>query len=76
LRSVSRQIQDCFSRRQTQAVRAAAQAKNEPAAKADDAKVEPQLKESAQENSVVLVSDVDLLTDAPLSRCRRSSASA
>jgi len=40
-----------------------AQAKNEPAAKADDAKVEPQLKESAQENSVVLVSDVDLLTD-------------
>ncbi len=40
-----------------------AQAKKEPAAKADDAKVEPQLKESAQENSVVLVSDVDLLTD-------------
>ncbi|MEK7230959.1 MAG: GldG family protein [Pseudomonadota bacterium] len=38
-------------------------AKKEPDAKADDAKAEPQLKESAQENSVVLVSDVDLLTD-------------
>jgi ABC-type uncharacterized transport system involved in gliding motility auxiliary subunit len=33
------------------------------AAKTQDAKAEPQLKESAQENSVVLVSDVDLLTD-------------
>jgi len=32
-------------------------------AKPDEAKVEPQLKESAQDNSVVLVSDVDLLTD-------------
>jgi len=32
-------------------------------AKADDAKTEPPLKESAQENSVVLVSDVDMLTD-------------
>jgi len=38
-------------------------AKPEPDAKTDDAKGEPQLKESAQENSVVLVSDVDLLTD-------------
>ena len=37
--------------------------RKEPDAKADDAKSEPQLKESAQENSVVLVSDVDLLTD-------------
>jgi ABC-type uncharacterized transport system involved in gliding motility auxiliary subunit len=34
-----------------------------PDAKADEVKGEPQLKESAQENSVVLVSDVDLLTD-------------
>ncbi len=32
-------------------------------AKAEEAKAEPQLKEAAQENSVVLVSDVDLLTD-------------
>ncbi len=32
-------------------------------AKVQDAKAEPHLKESAQENSVVLVSDVDLLTD-------------
>jgi ABC-type uncharacterized transport system involved in gliding motility auxiliary subunit len=31
--------------------------------KADDPKATPQLKESAQENAVVLVSDVDLLTD-------------
>lgn len=38
-------------------------AKPEPDAKADEAKGESQLKESAQENSVVLVSDVDLLTD-------------
>ena len=38
-------------------------AKSEADSKADDAKGEPQLKESAQENSVVLVSDVDLLTD-------------
>jgi ABC-type uncharacterized transport system involved in gliding motility auxiliary subunit len=30
---------------------------------ADEAKAEPQLKESAAENSVVLVSDVDMLTD-------------
>ena len=37
--------------------------KKEPDAKADEATGEPQLKESAQENSVVLVSDVDLLTD-------------
>jgi len=37
--------------------------RKEPDAKADDAKGESQLKESAQENSVVLVSDVDLLTD-------------
>jgi len=37
--------------------------KKEPDAKADEARGEPQLKESAQENSVVLVSDVDLLTD-------------
>ncbi|MBI4189003.1 MAG: Gldg family protein [Betaproteobacteria bacterium] len=35
--------------------------KDEP--KADAAKDAPQLKESAQDNSVVLVSDVDLLTD-------------
>jgi hypothetical protein len=32
-------------------------------AEAKDAKAAPQLKESAQENSVVLVSDVDMLTD-------------
>lgn len=32
-------------------------------AEAADAKATPQLKESAQENSVVLVSDVDMLTD-------------
>ncbi len=37
--------------------------KKEPDAKADEPKGEPQLMESAQENSVVLVSDVDLLTD-------------
>ncbi len=37
--------------------------KKEPDPKADEPKGEPQLKESAQENSVVLVSDVDLLTD-------------
>ena len=37
--------------------------KKEPDAKADEATGEPQLKESAQENSVVLGSDVDLLTD-------------
>ena len=40
-----------------------AQAKKQPEAKTDEVKAEPQLKESAQENSVVLVSDVDLLTD-------------
>jgi len=40
-----------------------AKTKKQPDAKADDAKGEPQLKESAQENSVVLVSDVDLLSD-------------
>jgi ABC-type uncharacterized transport system involved in gliding motility auxiliary subunit len=40
-----------------------AKAKKEADAKADEPKGEPQLKESAQENSVVLVSDVDLLTD-------------
>ncbi len=34
-----------------------------PEPKPDAAKAAPQLKESAQENSVVLVSDVDLLTD-------------
>ena len=40
-----------------------AQGRKEPETKTDEAKAEPQLKESAQENSVVLVSDVDLLTD-------------
>lgn len=40
-----------------------AQAGKEPETKTDEAKGELQLKESAQENSVVLVSDVDLLTD-------------
>lgn len=40
-----------------------AKTKKEPDTKADEPKGEPQLKESAQENSVVLVSDVDLLTD-------------
>ncbi|MDP2707683.1 MAG: Gldg family protein, partial [Burkholderiales bacterium] len=40
-----------------------AKARQEADAKADEPKGEPQLKESAQENSVVLVSDVDLLTD-------------
>jgi len=40
-----------------------AKAGQEAGAKADEPKGEPQLKESAQENSVVLVSDVDLLTD-------------
>ena len=34
-----------------------------PESKADAAQAAPQLKESAQENSVVLVSDVDFLTD-------------
>jgi ABC-type uncharacterized transport system involved in gliding motility auxiliary subunit len=34
-----------------------------PEAKADEAKGEPQLKESAKDNSVVLVGDVDMLTD-------------
>lgn len=37
--------------------------KKKAEAKADEVKVEPALKESAQENSVVLVSDVDMLTD-------------
>jgi len=40
-----------------------AKARQEADAKADEPKGELQLKESAQENSVVLVSDVDLLTD-------------
>jgi ABC-type uncharacterized transport system involved in gliding motility auxiliary subunit len=37
--------------------------KKKPEVKADEAKTEPQLKESAKENSVVLVGDVDMLTD-------------
>lgn len=37
--------------------------KGKPEAKGDEAKTEPQLKESAKENSVVLVGDVDMLTD-------------
>jgi ABC-type uncharacterized transport system involved in gliding motility auxiliary subunit len=37
--------------------------KKKPEVKADEAKAEPQLKESAKENSVVLVGDVDMLTD-------------
>lgn len=37
--------------------------KKKTESKAEDAKAEPTLKESAQDNSVVLVSDVDMLTD-------------